>query len=104
MKNILCFGDSNTYGYNPADGSRFPEDVRWTGLLQEKAKGGGYRIIEEGLVGRTTIFEDSVRMGRKGSDFLLPLLETHYPVDAVVLMLGTNDCKTVYNASSHVIG
>lgn len=104
MKNILCFGDSNTYGYNPADGSRFPEDVRWTGLLQEKAKGGGYRIIEEGLVGRTTIFEDSVRMGRKGSNFLLPLLETHYPVDAVVLMLGTNDCKTVYNASSHVIG
>lgn len=104
MRNILCFGDSNTYGYNPADGSRFPEDVRWTGLLQEKAKGGGYRIIEEGLVGRTTIFEDSVRMGRKGSNFLLPLLETHYPVDAVVLMLGTNDCKTVYNASSHVIG
>lgn len=43
-------------------------------------------------------------MGRKGSNFLLPLLETHYPVDAVVLMLGTNDCKTVYNASSHVIG
>ena len=39
MKNILCFGDSNTYGYNPADGSRFPENVRWTGLLQEKAKG-----------------------------------------------------------------
>ena len=53
MKNILCFGDSNTYGYNPADGSRFPEDVRWTGLLQEKAKRGGYRIIEEGLVGMT---------------------------------------------------
>lgn len=103
MKNILCFGDSNTYGYNPADGSRFPEEIRWTGRLQKKAK-DGYRILEEGLVGRTTVFEDSVRIGRKGSDFLLPLLETHYPVDAVVLMLGTNDCKTVYSASSHVIG
>lgn len=104
MRNVLCFGDSNTYGYNPKDGSRYAPSVRWTGILKEKVKENDIDIIEEGLVGRTTVFEDSVRPGRKGSDFLVPLIETHGPVDTLVLMLGTNDCKTLYKASAHVIG
>ena len=53
VKNILCFGDSNTWGYNPVDKSRHPIDVRWTGVLQATL-GSEYRIIEEGLNGRTT--------------------------------------------------
>lgn len=104
MKTVLCFGDSNTFGYRPEDGGRYPPEVRWTGILREKLKERNYEIIEEGLVGRTTVFEDSVRPGRKGIDFLIPLIETHAPVDTVILMLGTNDCKSLYKASPQVIG
>ena len=60
-------------------------------------------MIEEGLVGRTTVFEDSTRQGRNGSKLLPILLESHGPVDTVVVMLGTNDCKAVYNASPKLI-
>lgn len=104
MGTILCFGDSNTYGYRPEDGKRYPKEVRWTGILAEKMKTEGNEVIEEGLVGRTTVFEDSIRPGRKGIDLIQPILESHSPVDQLVLMLGTNDCKSVYNASPLVIG
>ena len=104
MKNILCFGDSNTYGYNPVTKGRFPDNIRWSGRLKCKVEKYNYSVIEEGLVGRTTVFEDSVRTGRKGSDFLIPLLESPFPVDTVILMLGTNDCKSIYNTTPHIIG
>jgi len=116
MKTILCYGDSNTFGYNPSTSGRngagrYPANVRWTGILKEKLnekvnkeQGEEIELIEEGLVGRTTVFEDSIRPGRKGIDSLYPLLESHAPVDELVLMLGTNDCKTHYKASSKVIG
>lgn len=104
MKSILCFGDSNTYGYRPEDGERYPSDIRWTGVLKQLSRDDEIEIIEEGLVGRTTVFEDSFRQGRKGIDYLVPLLESHGPIDKLVLMLGTNDCKTIYNASEEVIG
>ena len=51
--NILCFGDSNTYGYKPDGTGRFDTDTRWTSLLQKKL-GADHRVIEEGLCGRTT--------------------------------------------------
>lgn len=104
MRQILCFGDSNTWGYNGEDGTRFPWGVRWTSILQDRFDGREVRIIEEGLVGRTTVFEDPLRDGRKGTALFPALLETHAPVDDIVLMLGTNDCKTVFNASARVIG
>lgn len=104
MKKVLCFGDSNTYGYNPDNGSRYSKNVRWTGVLQNLLKKEDVQIVEEGLVGRTTVFEDSNRPGRKGIDYLVPLLERHKPIDALVLMLGTNDCKAIYHASALVIG
>ena len=104
MKQILCFGDSNTWGYDGESRERLPFKVRWTGRLQKAYEGKDVRIIEEGLCGRTTVFEDSFRQGRKGTALLPTLLETHHPVDLVVLMLGTNDCKTVFGASADVIG
>ena len=106
MKQILCFGDSNTWGYNGENRERFPWGVRWTSLLQEKFAENrmDVRIIEEGLVGRTTVFEDPLRDGRKGTALFPTILETHAPVDAIVLMLGTNDCKTIFKASAKVIG
>ena len=104
MIDVLCFGDSNTWGYNPKDGSRFPWGVRWTSVLQEQLKDQGVRVIEEGLCGRTTIFEDPLRQGRKGVELFPVLLETHGQPEQIILMLGTNDCKTVFSASAEVIG
>lgn len=104
MKQILCFGDSNTYGLIPGTTGRYGWDTRWTGIVGEKLIGKGYRVIEEGLCGRTTIFDDPLRIGRRGTEFLPVILETHRPVDIVVLMLGTNDCKSLYDASANIIG
>lgn len=104
MKQILCFGDSNTYGLIPGTKERYPWEVRWTGILGEKIKEKGYRVVEEGLCGRTTVFEDELRENRRGVAVLPMLLETHAPLEKVVLMLGTNDCKTTYQTSAEVIG
>ena len=98
MKNILCFGDSNTWGYSPQDGNRFPPDIRWTGVLQ-KSLGADYCIIEEGLNGRTTFINEDERPLRSGSDVLQILLESHRPLDFVIIMLGTNDLKVEFNLS-----
>ena len=110
MKEILCFGDSNTWGLNPATYclnskkyGRFSRDVRWTGRLAEALQPYDYHVVEEGLCGRTTVFEDELRDNRRGSDMLPTLLESHAP-DKVILMLGTNDCKSYYHASAEVIG
>ena len=104
MKEILCFGDSNTYGLIPGTTRRYDRETRWTGILAEKLYDKGYRIIEEGLCGRTSVFDDATRDGRNGAKVLPMLLETHAPLDQVVLMLGTNDCKTIFGASAEVIG
>ena len=100
--NILCFGDSNTYGYKPDGTGRFNETIRWTSLLQKKLR-TDHRIIEEGLCGRTTVFSDELREGRRGLDTIGITVESHNPVDLLILMLGTNDCKTRYNASAAII-
>lgn len=100
--NILCFGDSNTYGYKPDGTGRFDENIRWTQILQKKL-GSGYRIIEEGLCGRTTVFQDELREGRRGLDLIGVTVEMQNPLDLMILMLGTNDCKTRYGASAAVI-
>lgn len=103
MKQIICFGDSNTWGYDGESKTRLPWGKRWTSLVQEKLIGDGVRIIEEDLCGRTTIFEDPLRAGRKGTSLLPVLLETHAVADLLILMLGTNDCKTIFKASAQVI-
>ena len=98
MKTILCYGDSNTYGYQPGTGSRYAPDVRWTGVLAH-ALAGKYRIIEEGCNGRTTVFDDPLEGWKNGMDYLRPCLHSHRPVDMVILMLGSNDLKEVFHAS-----
>ena len=96
MKNILCFGDSNTWGYSPLDSSRYSHDVRWTGVLQ-RLLGSDYLVIEEGLNGRTTFINEDERPLRSGSDDLPILLESHTPLDLAIIMLGTNDLKLEFN-------
>ncbi len=103
MKNILCFGDSNTYGLIPNTNERYPFEVRWTGILAQKLGFQDYHVIEEGLCGRTTMFDDPLRDGRCGVKILPAILETHYPIDLTIIMLGTNDCKTIYGATAEII-
>jgi len=101
MKHILCFGDSNLFGTNPS-GGRWPLEQRWTGLLSS-ALGLEYRIIEEGLGGRTTVFDDPLEEDRNGSKQLPIMLHSHRPLDLVIISLGTNDCKTLFNANARII-
>lgn len=91
MRNILCFGDSNTFGTNPA-GGRWPRGRRWTGILQERLGDGAY-VIEEGLGGRTAAAEDFLEGDKNGRRHLPVALRSHRPLDLVILMLGTNDLK-----------
>ena len=102
MKNILCFGDSNTWGYEPLVARRYPADVRWTGVLQNSL-GDGFRVIEEGLNGRTNVTNEKERPIRSGLDVLPILLESHRPLDLVVIMLGTNDLKHDFDLSAEQI-
>jgi len=92
MKSILCYGDSNTWGFNPETQSRFDEQTRWTGVMSASL-GSEYRIIEEGLNGRTTVFDDPISGPKNGLTYLLPCLESHQPLDLVILALGVNDLK-----------
>lgn len=98
MKTILCFGDSNTWGCSPVLERRYNESERWTMLLQSQLI-NKYRIIEEGLNSRTTVFEDPFETGKKGLDYLLPCIESHHP-DLVIIMLGTNDLKSRFNVTA----
>lgn len=97
LKQLLCFGDSNTWGLIPKTNERYPWGVRWTSILQEKLQ--NVRILEEGLCGRTTIFDDAYRKNRNGLESLPEILESNYPIDAAIIMLGTNDCKSYYNSN-----
>ena len=91
MKSVLCYGDSLTWGSDPAkDTSRLPWDVRWPGVLQREL-GADFHVVEEGLGDRTTVIDDPLVPGRNGMTTLIPCLEAHAPLDLVVIMLGTND-------------
>ena len=102
MKHILCFGDSNTYGLSPewvhGQFGRHDLSVRWPGKLQTLL-GPEYRVIEEGLSGRTTVFDNPTSPNRSGLAYLRPCLETHAPLDLVIIMLGTNDCRNLVGAN-----
>jgi lysophospholipase L1-like esterase len=87
---VLCYGDSNTWGYDAATDGRFGRWERWPGVLQ-RALGDGFHVVEEGLGGRTTIFEVPGEADRNGLTPLAMLLESHAPLDVVVVALGVND-------------
>lgn len=104
IRSILCFGDSNTWGWNPTaqnglGPTRFPLSVRWTGILQQEL-GDRYYVIEEGQNGRTTIWDDPTEGYKNGREYLIPCLESHMPIDLVILMLGTNDLKKQFSVSA----
>lgn len=97
MKNILCYGDSNTWGADPMWSRqgvplRIPGDQRWTGVLQQEL-GTDYRVYECGLNNRTTAFEDTIMPDCNGLRTLPVVLNMTRPLDLVIIMLGTNDVK-----------
>lgn len=97
-KRILCFGDSNTWGYDAITGGRFDDNTRWTGILSKELK-ENYTIIEEGLNGRTTVFDDPLNEGLNSIKYIYPCLMSHKPIDTLIIMLGTNDVKERFSAT-----
>ncbi len=102
-KHIVCFGDSNTHGYNAYNNGRFDESERWPCLLQTFL-GDDWLVFEEGLSGRTTCFDDPLFEGLSGLSMIFPILMSHEPVDLLIIMLGTNDTKERFGASAECIG
>ena len=92
MYRIMCFGDSNTWGFNPEDRSRFDSNTRWT-CVMHKALGEGFELVEEGMNGRSTVWDDPVDGLMSGLEYLTPCLLSQKPLNLVLLMLGTNDLK-----------
>jgi lysophospholipase L1-like esterase len=102
MKTVLCFGDSVTWGFNPADGTRYGFNERWPGIL-ELEMNGQVRVIEEALPGRTINTDSPFLQGRNGAEVLDMILETHSPIDIFIMMLGTNDLWNGFNYSPSYI-
>ncbi|HSX04890.1 MAG TPA: SGNH/GDSL hydrolase family protein [Candidatus Saccharimonadales bacterium] len=98
---VLCYGDSNTYGQTPDRSRRYSANERWTGILQQQL-GDGYYVIEEGLGGRTTDLRhvDPNKPSRNGLVYFRACIDSHMPLDIVIIMLGTNDLKTIYHRSA----
>lgn len=101
-KKIFCYGDSNTYGYDPVSGLRHDPDVRWTGRLQQML-GEEYQVVEQGCNGRTTVYPEPGAEWKSGLYGLKLCLNTYKPIHIMVLMLGSNDLKDFYHASAQDI-
>ncbi|MFP4055636.1 MAG: SGNH/GDSL hydrolase family protein [Candidatus Brocadiia bacterium] len=99
---ILCFGDSNTWGYDPRTAERYPPEVRWPSVLAREL-GSSAHVIAEGCSGRTTVWDDPIEGNKSGLRYLVPCLESHKPLDLVVLLLGTNDLKKRFSLSAYDI-
>lgn len=97
MKKILCFGDSNTYGYIPNNGARYDKNTRWTGVLSLLSH-GKFEIIEDGCNNRTAFVANPAGKIFTGYEILPELLTADF--DAVVLAIGINDTQFLYNLSS----
>lgn len=99
MATILCYGDSLTWGRIP-NGGRYPKHLCWPTLLNDLL-GHQHQVINFGLPGRTTIWNDPFLEGRNGLSYLQAALETFGPVDILILMLGTNDLKRHFHVGAY---
>ncbi|NTW15024.1 MAG: hypothetical protein HGA38_01485 [Candidatus Moranbacteria bacterium] len=105
-KRILCFGDSNTWGYIPGtDHQRYPSDIRWPGMMQSLL-GNGYEIIEEGLNSRGIENGDDrpEKGGRSAVEYIVPCLDSHDPLDCIIVFLGSNELKSRLNLLPREVG
>ena len=102
-RTVLCYGDSNTHGTMPMasldDSGRYDWETRWTGQLATLLP--GWRVMEEGLPGRTTVHDDPIEGAHLNGLSVLPaILASHKPIDVVILMLGTNDLKERFSVNA----
>ena len=101
MKKILCYGDSNTYGFNPADGSRYDENTRWTGVLQLDL-GEEYEVINEGANNRTGFVYNPQGDFYSAQNHYPELITKSQNIDIIILAIGTNDLQFLYNTNSDI--
>lgn len=102
MKKILCYGDSNTYGFIPASGKRYDKDTRFCGVLA-KILSSDFEIIEEGMNNRTGFFRNPEGLKQSGGEYLSIYLQNHKDIDICILALGTNDFQFFYNINEEII-
>ncbi len=103
MKNILCYGDSNTYGFIPnSNGLRYDEQNRWTGVLQFEL-GNNYEIIEEGACDRNGFVDNPKGMLYSAQKHFPIIVSELKNIDILILALGTNDLQFQYNIDYSVI-
>lgn len=105
-RTLVCYGDSNTFGMMPcacpAQNHRWPVGQRWPDLLQQHL-GDAWHVIAEGLPGRTTAYDDPRGEWLNGRRTLRPVLASHAPVALLILMLGTNDLKVIFDVDAATI-
>lgn len=99
--NILCFGDSNTFGISPVDGKRLAETERWPSILA-KLLGSEHQVIEAGQPNRTLVKDPPFSGDKSGIKYLKPYLEAH-TVDVIIIQLGTNDLKARFGLTPEQI-
>ncbi len=102
MRRIVCFGDSNTYGFSPFDCSRYSKDIRWTGVL-DKLLGDKFEVVNEGKNARTIAFDDPYNEGCNGMADIDACIDANAPFDLMIIMLGTNDLKAYFEATPQMI-
>ncbi len=105
MPRILCYGDSNTWGYAtvPRADDRYADHERWPNVMGT-VLGSNWTVLEEGLNGRTTVHADPIEGAYlDGSSTLVPILRSHMPLDVVAIMLGTNDLKARFGVGAYDI-
>lgn len=98
MQQILVYSDSLTWGIIPNTRQRLPFEQRWPGVMERALNqpGTAFRVIEDCLNGRRTVFEDPYKPGRNGLQGLAQRIEIHSPLSLVILMLGTNDFQSMH--------
>jgi len=100
MKKILCYGDSNTFGFIPKLCTRYEKNERWSGILSELLH--DYEIIEEGMNNRNGFFKNPENIKLCGGEYLSIYLQNHKDIDICILALGTNDAQFFYNLDENI--
>lgn len=100
MKKILCYGDSNTFGFTPGTFERYKKQERWSGILSQLLP--NFEIIEEGMNNRLGFFESPDGLEFSGEKYLPYILQSHKNIDIFILALGTNDAQKFYNLDENI--
>lgn len=96
MKKILCYGDSNTYGFNPSNFGRYSENKRWSGILKQSLA-TEFEVIECGLNNRTGFVDNPAGFEYSSQKHFPKLMDSFERVDIIILAVGTNDLQYLFD-------